>query len=186
MSSLRPVGRSAATLDKDRASLCRFTFADGRRCRIPRSPHHPHFCSDHARKDSQARAADKLGSDLTYFFSGEYLSACDLSAALGSIITSVARGDIKPRAARTVAYLSQTLAQIIHLSQHEYINVLGSNSWRQAVSNSIRQNFDHCNNSPQPEPQPTQPPTPSESPTPIPLKSTPTEIPACIDSKPLT
>ena len=30
MSSLRPVGRSAATLVKDRVSACRFTFADGR------------------------------------------------------------------------------------------------------------------------------------------------------------
>jgi hypothetical protein len=47
MSSLRPVGRSAATLDKDRKSLCHFTLADGRQCRTPRSPHHPHFCSDH-------------------------------------------------------------------------------------------------------------------------------------------
>ena len=55
MSSLRPVGRSAATLDKDRKSLCRFTFADGRHCRTPRSPHHPHFCS---------------ASELSYFFSG--------------------------------------------------------------------------------------------------------------------
>jgi hypothetical protein len=36
MSSLRPVGRSAATLDKDRVSACRFTFADGRQCRTPR------------------------------------------------------------------------------------------------------------------------------------------------------
>jgi hypothetical protein len=51
MSSLRP---------QERKSLCRFTFADGRQCRSPRSPHHPHFCSDHARKDSQACAADKL------------------------------------------------------------------------------------------------------------------------------
>jgi len=56
MSSLRPVGRSAATLDKDRASLCRFTFADGRHRRTPRSPSHPHFCFDHARKESGALA----------------------------------------------------------------------------------------------------------------------------------
>ena len=68
MSSLRP---------QDRKSLCRFTFSDGRQCRTPRSPNHPHLCSDHARKDSRARAADKLASDLSYFFSGEYLSACD-------------------------------------------------------------------------------------------------------------
>ena len=42
MASLRPVGRSAATLDKDRVSLCRFTFADGRQCRTPRAARHPH------------------------------------------------------------------------------------------------------------------------------------------------
>ena len=97
MSSLRP---------QDRKSLCRFTFADGRQCRTPRSPHHPHFCSDHARKESQACAADKLALELSYFFSGEYLSACDLSAALGRLLPAVVCGDIKPRSARTLAYLS--------------------------------------------------------------------------------
>ena len=179
MSFLRPVGRSAATLDKDRASACRFTFADGRQCRTPRSPHHPHFCSDHARKESQACAADKLAHDLAYFFSGQYLSACDLSAALGRLIAGVARGDIKPRAARTVAYLSQTLAQTIHLAQHEYINAFGSDSWRKAVCNSIHQNFDYCNDSPQPEPPPDQAPQPNSAPqhaasphTPLPPTST--------------
>ena len=117
MSSLRP---------QDRKSLCRFTFADGRQCRTPRSPHHPHFCSDHARKDSQACAADKLASHLSYFFSGQYLSACDLSTALARLIPAVVRGDVKPRAARTVAYLAQTLPQSIHISQHEYIERWGS------------------------------------------------------------
>jgi hypothetical protein len=67
----------------------------------------PHLCSDHARKESQARATDKLARELSYFFSGPYLSACDLSAALGRLIAAVARGDIKPRSARTLAYLSQ-------------------------------------------------------------------------------
>ena len=51
---------------KDRVSLCSFTFSDGRRCRTPRSAGHPHLCSDHARKDSQARAADRLARDLSY------------------------------------------------------------------------------------------------------------------------
>jgi len=36
MSSLRPVGRSAAARKNDRKSLCRFTFADGRQCRTNR------------------------------------------------------------------------------------------------------------------------------------------------------
>src|SRR5260370_7333546 len=105
MSSLRP---------QDRKSLCRFTFADGRQCRTPRSPHHPHFCSDHARKESQACAADKLASTLSYFFSGQYLSACDLSAALGPLLPAVVRGDINPRPPPTLAYLSHTLVQPIH------------------------------------------------------------------------
>src|SRR5229473_7590378 len=97
MYSLRP---------QDRKSLCCFTFAAGRQCRTPRSPDHPHFCSHHARKDSQACAADKLASELSYFFSGEYLSACDLSAALGRLLPAAVRGDIKLRSARALAYFS--------------------------------------------------------------------------------
>lgn len=83
MCSLRPVGHSAATLDKERASACHFTFSGGRRCRTPHYPHRPHLCSAHARKQSQACAVDKLASHLTHFFSGEYLSTCDLCTALG-------------------------------------------------------------------------------------------------------
>ena len=138
--------------------MCRFTFADGRQCRTPRSPHHPHFCSDHARKDSQARAADKLARDLFYFFSGEYLSTCDLSAALGRLLPVGVRGDIKPRSARALAYLSQTLAQTIHLAQDEYANALGAVSWRTAVRNSVCLNFDYRNASSSTEPPPDQAP----------------------------
>src|SRR6266849_7690738 len=160
MSSLRP---------QDRKSLCRFTFADGRQCRTPRSPHHPHFCSDHARKDPQARAADKLARELSYFFSGEYLSACDLSSALGRLFPAV-RGDIKPRSARTLAYLSQTLVQTIHLAEDEYINAFDTDSWRKAVRNSVHQNFDYRSASPAPEPPPDQAPQtpPAQQPAPSP------------------
>ncbi len=170
MSSLRP---------QDRKSLCRFTFADGRQCRTPRSPHHPYFCSDHARKESQACAADKLASDLSYFFSGQYLSACDLSAALGRLLPAVVRGDIKPRSARTLAYFSQTLVQTIHLAEHEYANAFGDDSWRKAVCNSVRQNFDYLNPSPSPEPPPDQAPQPASQPVPsphTPLPKTSTEF----------
>jgi hypothetical protein len=45
MSSLRSVDRSAVTREKVRVSICRFMFADGRRCRTPRSGSHPHFAS---------------------------------------------------------------------------------------------------------------------------------------------
>src|SRR5260370_3177235 len=163
---------------QDRKSLCRFTFADGRQCRTPRSPHHPHFCSDHARKDPKARAADHLARELSYFFSGESLSACDLSAALGRLLPAVVRGDIKLRSARTLAYLSQTLAQTIHLAEHEYTNALGTDSWRRAVRNSVHQNLEYGSDSPEPAPPSTPPQTPLESPL--------IEMPATAASQPLT
>ncbi len=136
---------------QDPVSLCLFTFNDGRRCRTPRTGSHPHFCFYHARKDSQAKVAEKLGRDLSYFFSGEYLSACDLSAALGRLLTSVARGDIKPKTATTLAYLAQTLVQTLHLAQNEYINAFGASGWREAVRKSVDLNDAYLH------PQPTQP-----------------------------
>jgi len=101
MSSLSPVGRSAAARKNDRVSLCSFTFADGRRCRTPRNRNHPHFCFYHAQKEARARAAETLGKDLAYFFSGNYLSACDLSTALAHLIPAVVRGDVKSKTAHT-------------------------------------------------------------------------------------
>src|SRR6267378_1327113 len=115
---------------KDRVSLCSFTFSDGRRCRTPRTGKNPRFCFYHAQKEARARATKKLGKDLAYFFSGDYLSACDLSTALGRLIPAVVRGDVKPKTAHTVAYLAQTLMQAIHLSQREYINAFGTEGWR--------------------------------------------------------
>jgi len=158
MSSLSP---------KDRVSLCLFTFTDGRRCRTPRTGNHPHFCFYHAQKEARAQAAEKLGKDLAYFFSGDYLSACDLSTALSRLIPAVVRGDIKPRLARTVAYMVQTLMQTIHLSQHEYINAFSTDGWRKAVRHSVNSNHDYLfppdsdpDSNPEDEPEPRQPESP--------------------------
>ena len=128
---------------KDRVSLCLFAFEDGRRCRTPRTGNHPHFCFYHAQKEARAQAADKLAKDLACFFSGDYLTANDLSTALARLIPAVIRGDIKPRLARTVAYMVQTQLQAIHLAQHEYINAFGTDGWRKAVRKSVNVNYDY-------------------------------------------
>ncbi len=125
------------TLSKDRASLCLFSYADGRRCRTPRCSVHSHFCAHHARKEAQALASGKLSRELSGFFSGHYLSACDLSSALGHLIPAVAEGLIKPKTATTLAYLSQTLLQSIHLAQREYINAFGTDAWRSVIRSSF-------------------------------------------------
>ena len=147
---------------KDLASSCMLTFSDGRRCRTPRTGNHPHFCFDHAQKEARARTAETLGKDLAYFFSGDYLSACDLSSALARLIPAVVRGDIKPKTARTVAYLAQTLLQSIRLAQHEYINAFSSNGWRNSVRNSVNSNHDYLF-PPDPEPKQPEPPQPQRA-----------------------
>jgi hypothetical protein len=164
---------------KGHASLCLFTFSDGRRCRTPRTGNHPHFCFDHAQKEARARTAEAIGKDLAYFFSGDYLSANDLSAALARIIPAVVRGDIKPKTARTVAYLAQTLLQSIRLAQHEYINAFGTNGWRNAICHSVNGNHDHLyppQPAPQPQPAPPPIPTPQQNPTPISTQTPPTVV----------
>ncbi len=124
----------------DRAPLCLFSFEDGRRCRTPRTGNHPHFCFYHAQKEARAQATEKISKDLAYFLAGDYLSANDLSAALARLIPAVLRGDIKPRAARTVAFMLQTLSQTIRLAQHEYVTTFGANNWRQAVADGVAAN----------------------------------------------
>jgi hypothetical protein len=172
---------------KDRVSLCSFTFSDGRRCRTPRVLNHPHFCFYHAQKEARARAAETLGKDLAYFFSGDYLSACDLSTALARVIPAVVRGDVKPKTAHTVAYLVQTLMQAIHISEHEYINAFGTDGWRKSVRNSVSGNYDYRfppapepeqPESPPPQPHPSQPQTHAQQPAPQPA-----EIPASCHSE---
>ena len=142
---------------KGRISLCLFSYEDGRRCRTPRIGTHPHFCFYHAQKESQSQTTEKLAKELAYFFSGDYLSANDLNTAVGRLIPAIIRGQIKPRVARTVAYMFQTLMQSTRLAQHEYINAFGTDGWRDAVYTSVTSNHDYLYppdpNAPQPDPE---------------------------------
>jgi hypothetical protein len=111
MSSIRP---------QDRASLCSFTFADGRRCRTPLF-NHPRLCFDHARKEAQAHPADQPGSDLSFFFSGDCVSARNLSMAIARLLPDVTHGQINRKTASAISCLSRTLVHSIQLAQHERI-----------------------------------------------------------------
>jgi hypothetical protein len=137
MSANRSVDRSAVAHEKDRSALCSFSFADGRRCRTPRCSAHPHLCFFLARKEAQALAAQKVGRDIASDLSGGYLSACDLSSALGRLFSAAAQGQVKPKTVSTLAYLGQTLLQSIQFAQGEYINAFGTNSWRGTIRSSF-------------------------------------------------
>src|SRR5260370_6981361 len=101
---------------KARASLCTFTFADARRCRTPRFARHPHLCYFHALKESRANASVTIGNRILDRFSGSYLSACDLTSALGQVFSGVAQGSINPKTAAPLAYPGPTIAHPIQLA----------------------------------------------------------------------
>jgi hypothetical protein len=172
---------------KDRVSLCQFTFADGRRCRTPRTGKNPHFCFDHAQKEARAHAVESLSKDLSYFFSGDYLSACDLSTALGLLLPAVIRGDVKPRTARTVAYLAQTLLQTIRMSQHEYCEAFDPDDWRESIRNSVNGNYNHNHDHrfpPVPKSEQPESPQPQSVETPVNCHSERSEESAFSESRP--
>ncbi len=100
-------------------------------------PSPPRPSVSHARKEAQALAGDQAGEDIANYLSGQFVSACDLSSALGRLFSAVAQGQIKPKTAATLAYLAQTLVQAIPIAQHEYINAFGSDYWRRTVSSSF-------------------------------------------------
>jgi hypothetical protein len=78
-----------------------------------------------------------MGQDISACLSGSYLSACDLSAALGRLFSALAQGQLKPKTASTLAYIGQTLLQSIQFAQGEYINAFGTDSWRHTIRSSF-------------------------------------------------
>src|SRR6267143_3325045 len=136
--------------------------------RTPRCSGHLHLCS----------AAKRAGKDVSTFFFANLLTACDLSAAMARLFTAVAQGQIKPKVASTLAYLSQTMLQSIPIAQHEYCEAFGTDAWRRAVSSS----FTPSAPPPQPAPKPAPPaPRPASKPTTQPAPqpaSQPTSQPA--------
>jgi hypothetical protein len=137
-----------------RASLCSFTFADGRQCRMLRPSGPSHFCSFHAQKEEQASVAAQTGEAISTFVTEDYLSPSDLISAISRVFYGIARGKVKPKTATALAYLGQTLLQSIPLAQHEYINAFGTTCWRQTVASC----FPDPSRNEEPVPEPVTPP----------------------------
>jgi len=167
--------RSTPAPKKDRSRLCTFTFADGRQCRSLRLSGHPHLCYDHAKKEAEADIAKQAREDLVSLFCGKVLSAPDLTAALGRVLSAVARGYIKPKTAVTLALLGHTLNQSLELAQHEYANAPGGNARREQAPSSLMlpappEPPSQVAPTPQSEHSAAPQPNPQSPPQPIPLQ----------------
>jgi hypothetical protein len=124
-------------LSKDRVSLCTFTFADGRRCRSPRSGTKYDLCFFHLVKLRQRRAAEQAGEDVAAPFDTDFSTACDLNAALTRLFSAVAQGLIKPKVASTLANIGQLLIRNQPLAKQEILAAGGQRVWTKFVRNSV-------------------------------------------------
>jgi hypothetical protein len=136
-----------SAISQRRHTPCRFTFADGRRCRMLLSPSHTHLCTFHARKESQAIASQRVGRSLAASLSHDFITACDLTAAMSQLFAAIAQGHLKHKTANTLAYVGQTMAQTLRLSQQEFISAYGAQAWRAAIRDAVTTAHSH-NSSP--------------------------------------
>ncbi|MGB6597069.1 MAG: hypothetical protein WA621_21850 [Candidatus Acidiferrum sp.] len=109
----------SAIRSEDRASLCSFTFVDGRCCRMPRRPGHPYLCTFHARREAQIFARENVGEEIARYLSGEDVPAGDLCSALGRLFAAVAQGQVEPKTVAALAHLGRSLVQTLHVAQEE-------------------------------------------------------------------
>ena len=142
----RSTDSPAVPLDPRR---CQFSFADGRRCRLPRWETHPTLCISHARAGcglhleptkQEAKATlhlqpaqmTNLAGELAPL-SGDFRTATDVNHALGRLFSLLAQNRIPRRNAVALGYLAQLLLQTLPGVREEITHCLGYEAWDETL-----------------------------------------------------
>src|SRR5579864_316941 len=128
--------RRAAKLPPGELPLCNFSFADGRRCRMPRSKKHRSFCLAHARQEEQLLSVDRVGEELVSL-SGTFRTTTDVNHVLGTLFSLLANNRISPRQASALAYILQLLLQTLPSVECEIKTVAGYDQWQATLESSF-------------------------------------------------
>lgn len=91
---------------------CQHVTTAGRRCRMLRAPGHPGLCFFHAQQNAQFIDADEVATELITGI-GDAGAPIDINRALGKLLKLVAMERIPLRTARTLAYISQKILEIV-------------------------------------------------------------------------
>jgi hypothetical protein len=126
----------SAKSSKDRASLCAFSFSDGRRCRALRHKPNSRYCLAHARKVRHLEEADEVAQEILEPISGNFVSSASLTQSLVHLFAAVAEGRIPPRRASALAKVSGILMKSIDPSSQEFRTVFIQTYWAQLVRSS--------------------------------------------------
>lgn len=150
--------RRAAKPAPGELPLCNFSFADGRRCRMPRSKKHRAFCPSHARQEEQLLSVNGAGADLVSL-SGTFRTTTDVNHVLGSLFSLLANNRISPRQASALAYILQLLLQTLPSVECEIKTVAGYDEWRAALESS----FSNADDDPEDDPHDATEDAPEDS-----------------------
>ncbi len=122
---------------QSRASLCAFTFADSRQCRMLRSSRRSRYCVYHQRKLRYIDNAKDAAMDIFEPISGGSVSAAALTKSLSRILACVAEGRINAKDAVEMTRVAETLLKTIPLPTSEFQDCYLYRCWAQLVRHSF-------------------------------------------------
>jgi hypothetical protein len=128
---------SRSRVATDESSLCQFSFADGRTCRMFRQHDHPSLCAFHARAERQIMESDQLGSELAATLTGRFMTATDINFALGKLFKAIAQNRIPPRNAANLAFVGKLLLRSLDKLESEFSFEYDFEAWEKMCRNSI-------------------------------------------------
>ncbi len=113
---------------------CQHVTTAGRRCRMLRAPGHPGLCFFHAQQNEQFINADEVAAELVTGVS-DFGAPVDINCALGKLFKLVAAQRISLREARTLAYISQQILNIVGpMSREDFDSIPAGNFRLQAAA----------------------------------------------------
>ena len=127
---------SRSRIATDDSSLCQFSFADGRTCRMFRQQDHPSLCVFHARAERQIAESDRLGSELAVTLTGRFMTATDINFALGKLYKAIAQNRIPPRTASNLAFVGKLLLLSLDKLKREFNINYDYKAWLQMYTES--------------------------------------------------
>jgi hypothetical protein len=128
---------SRSRVATDESSLCQFSFADGRTCRMLRQHYHASLCVFHARAERQIMESDRLGSELAATLTGRFMTATDINFALGKLFKGIAQNRIPPRNAANLAFVGKLLLRSLDKLESEFSFEYDFEAWQRMCRNSI-------------------------------------------------
>ena len=122
------------TNSEDRASLCDFTWSDGRQCRMLRSSSKSKYCLHHERRLRHFGETEKTASYIAEpITAGDFVPASALTHSLARVFLAVAEGRIEPKRATALARVGATLLRSICESSRELEECCNDKYWSQLI-----------------------------------------------------